>query len=232
MTTAVEKDTERESLVDLLKGRMNFYLMLAGFYFKPLTQEQIDTMLLLDFSTFGAGEPLLEEGFDDIRRVLRKRNSGTRQLLAIDFTSSFGGTATWKGKYAVPSASVFLSEKGLTYQNPQHEVFTIYKQSALRKKKGLDSPEDHLSFELEYLSILSGRAATAIEADELAGAVLYLTQSKRFINEQILTWFDQLADLASQLVETRFYRGVLKITKGFLLLDLQTLDDLIGEMDT
>ncbi|MCL1847910.1 MAG: hypothetical protein FWF91_08140, partial [Coriobacteriia bacterium] len=50
------------ALTQVLQGRREFYLALAGFYFKPLTQEQIDTMAQTDYSQFGLGEPLLEEG--------------------------------------------------------------------------------------------------------------------------------------------------------------------------
>jgi TorA maturation chaperone TorD len=230
--TVIDKTTtDKELLIAILNGRKDFYLTLAGFYFKPLVQEQIDTMAAADFSGFGAGEPLLEEGFNDIWRYLRKRNTGTRQLLAVDFTSSFGGAATWKGCYAIPSASLFLSDKNLLYQGPRNEVYNIYKKAALKLKSGVDIAEDHLSFELEFLSILSERSIQALENDDLQTALDNLALSKDFINQQILTWFKQLSHRASLLIETRFYRGVLKITEGYLLLDLQTIDDLIEEID-
>jgi TorA maturation chaperone TorD len=228
--TAVKAMADEEVLLAVLNGRRDFYLTLSGFYFKPLSQEQIDSMAAADFSAFGAGEPLLEEGFDDIARYLRKRNTGTKQLLAVDFTSSFGGAATWKGRYAIPSASLFLSDKNLMYQAPRNEVYNIYKKAALKVKSGIDVAEDHISFELEFLSTLSERSARALEEGDFPAAIENLTLSKAFINEQILTWFTQLSALANCLIETRFYRGVLKITEGYLLLDLQTIDDLVEEL--
>jgi TorA maturation chaperone TorD len=224
------ESVSKDFLIELLEGRRDFYMTLAGFYLKPLTQEQIDIMAQADLNAYAAEEPLLKEGFDDIQRYLRKRNTGTRQLLAVDFTSSFGGAATWKGRYAVPYASAFLSEKRLLYQKPRHDVFNIYKRSALKKRAGVDVPEDHLSFELEFLSILSEQTAAAVKKGYSTEAIRHLTLSKNFINQQILTWFQQLSDLAKRLIETRFYRGVLKITEGYLLLDLQTIDDLIEEI--
>jgi TorA maturation chaperone TorD len=220
----------KEGLITVLNGRRDFYMTLAGFYFKPLTHDQIDRMAAADFSAFGAGEPLLEDGFNDITRYLRKRNTGTKQLLAADFTSSFGGTATWKGRYAIPSASLFLTDTKLMYQGPRNEVYNIYKQAALAMKPGVDMAEDHLSFELEFLSVLSERSAQALGDADLQAAVSNLELSRDFINQQILTWFKQFSDLANLLIETRFYRGVLKITEGYLLLDLNTIDDMIEEI--
>lgn len=221
--------TSTEVLVEVLEGRREFYLALAGFYFKPLTQDQIDVMAQTDYSAFGTDEPLLEEGFNDITRFLRKRNTGTRQMLAIDFTSSFGGAQTYKGQTATPYASVFLSEEGLLSQKQRSDVFQVFKRNLLRV---IDSstPDDHLSFMLEFLAIMSDRAADALREGHDDDARACLEESRDFIKGHILTWFDSLAEAAGRLIEARFYRGVLKVTKGYLLMDLTTIDDLLEEM--
>jgi TorA maturation chaperone TorD len=233
MTDPKLQDPKTEDQIDInllkevLQGRSDFYQTLAGFYFAPLTEEQVDAMAAADYSEFGVGEALLEDGFNDISRFLRKRHTGTRQMLATDFTMSFGGVDSLQGKTAVPYASVFLSETGLLQQEPRNEVFIIFKKEALKLKSKIDLPEDHITFEFEFLSILSNRAIAALNAGDLKEVIRLLKLSKGFINQNILTWFDQLADLVNQIITTRFYRGVLKITKGYLLLDNQTLDDLI-----
>ncbi|MCL1799251.1 MAG: molecular chaperone TorD family protein [Eggerthellaceae bacterium] len=216
-------------LVEVLNGRREFYLALAGFYFKPLTQEQIDTMAQTDYSEFGVGEPLIEDGFNDITRFLRKRNTGTRQMLAIDFTSSFGGAATYKGETAMPYASLYLSETGLLSQQPRGEVFRVFKRNLLRVIDE-NTPDDHLSFMLEFLSIMSERAEKALLEGDAETARGALEESRGFITDQVLTWFDMFSKRAETLLEARFYRGVLKVTKGYLLMDLQTIDDLLEGM--
>ena len=218
-----------DTLIEVLKGRQEFYLALAGFYYKPLTQEQIDKMVQTDYSGFGLGEPLLEEGFNDITRILRKHNTGTRQMLAIDYTSSFGGTATYLGNTAVPYASVYLSKQGLMNQQPRADIFNVFKRNLLRVTES-NTPDDHLSFMLEFLAVMSDRCGTALQEDRIEDARSCLKESRDVINNHILTWFDVFMESALKLIETRFYRGVLKITKGYLLLDLQTIDDLLEEL--
>lgn len=145
--------------------------MLSSFYIKPLTQEQIDNLAGKDFSLFGAGDQLLTEGFNDISRYLRKRNTGTRQELAIDFTSCFEGTKAYQGRSAVPYESVFRSETGLLMQGPRNEVFNIYKKAAVKLREDLHLPDDHLAFELEFMAILSDRTAEALRQDDTEAAL-------------------------------------------------------------
>jgi TorA maturation chaperone TorD len=232
--TAVEKTSQKTSvdeLINVLESRSDFYLTLAGFYMSPLTQEQIDNMAKADLSVFAVGETLLEEGFNDITRFLKKRNTGTRQMLAVDFTSSFGGAEVWKGRSALPVSSLFLGEQGLLYHDSRNDVFNVYKKQALKLRKGADLPEDHLSFELEFLSVLSTRSKEALKKGENHEAIDCLRLSRSFIRNHILVWFRQLSELANFLITTRFYRGVMKVTEGYLLVDLQTIDDLIEEIE-
>ena len=51
--------------------------------------------------------------------------------------------------------------------------------------------------------------------------------SRSFLDDNILSWFDTFTERALLLLKTRFYKGVLKISKGFFTLDHETLDDLI-----
>lgn len=55
--------------------------------------------------------------------------------------------------------------------------------------------------------------------------------SRAFLADHILSWFDAFQDLALLLLETRFYRGVLKISKGFFLEDAELLDAIAVELE-
>lgn len=226
---------DRLYLIDILTGRGNSYRMFSRLFFKPLTTEEIEDLAATDYITIAQSlkedspeEPnLLAEGFNDMGRDLRKRHTGTRQLLSTDYTMCFDGVDVYEGQVAVPYASVFLGKEELLNQEPQHQVYRIFKSESLGLKSGVDLPEDHLSFELEFLGILSDRAAQALEQDNAQEAIRNLELSRDFIVDNILTWFDLLTERANKILKTRFYRGVLKATKGYLELDLATIEDLI-----
>lgn len=217
-------------LCEVLEGRSAFYLMLAGFYDKPLTQEQIDQMAQQDYSMYESCETLLDEGFDDIRRVLRKRHTGTRSILATEWTGTFGGAEAYKGHYCVPNASLFLDDSGSTYGWPRNEVSRIFREHSLRLADDSGMPESHLCFELEFLSVLSREAAEHLRAGELDAALEALESSREFLTGHIMAWFPAFYDLAMEMLANRFYKGVLKITKGYFELDQQTIADVEAEV--
>lgn len=211
----------------VLEARAALYETLASFYFKPLTQQQIDTMASADFSVYADINDTFADGFNDMRRYLRKRTSGTRQELAVDFTSAFTGTAVYEGKTAVPYKSVFTSDEGLMYQEGYREVFTAFKREAIKRRDGLDWPDDHLSFMFQFMAIMSRRAARALEQHDMTAARHALTVSRDFLERHIASWIEDFTILANKLLKTRFYGGVLKVTQGFVELDRETIVDLL-----
>lgn len=235
---AVVADTEPAPLDDLtqqmiaaLQGRAAFYDFLAAVYYLPLKADQIENIAAMDLSVYADVNELFADGLNDMTRYLNKRNTGTRQELAVDFTSAFAGTNAWKGKYAVPYESVFTSVEGLLFQDAYHEVYSLYRQNRVARKEGYDFPDDHLSFMFEFLVILSNRAVEALKAGDKAAAYQQFDISRKFIHDHILSWFDPFQELALHLVKTRFYRGILKVTKGFVQFDDQLLSDLMEETE-
>jgi TorA maturation chaperone TorD len=214
----------------VLVNRAAIYRMLSRIYFKPLSEEEVETFAAMDFISLAAdfeGDDLLAEGFNDMGRALKRRNTGTRQQLSTDYTMCFDGIDAIGEEVAVPYASVFLGEFALMNQEPYHKVYKLYRSESVKLKDSLRLPDDHISFELEFLALLSDRAAAALKNDEHAEVIRNFELSREFINEHILSWFDLLAERAEKLLKTRFYRGALKVTKGYLELDLQTIADLI-----
>jgi TorA maturation chaperone TorD len=217
---------------DVLQSRAAFYEMLASFFFTPLTQDQIDEMAGQDFSAYEDINDEFSAGLNDIRRYLRKRNTGSRQELACDFTSAFAGTKTYNGLAAVPYESVFTSEDGLLCRESYHEVYAAYKHEALRKREGLNFPEDHLSFMCQFMAILSRRTSQRLTDDDYEGALDDLRVSRDFLHDHILSWYAAFRERALLLVQTRFYRGVLALGAGYFAFDAEVLDDLVAEVES
>lgn len=228
--TASEPHGSSKTVLDVLRSREASYEMLAGFYFYPLSQEQLETLAQTDFSRYAQLNELSAQGVDTIEQVLAKRHSGTRELLAIDFASTFGGTHTYAGKSAVPYESVFRSESGLLMRESYQEVRRAYRAEAVRRREGFDWPDDHLAFLFQFLALLSRRAASALADGDGAEALRELEVSSGFLEEHVLTWFDEFSELARTMLKTRFYCGVLDLTKGWILFDQGLLQDLCEEI--
>ncbi len=228
-TSAVLTTSDRQTIIEVLRGRAGNYRMFSRLFLKPLTEQDIEDIVAMDLVSRAKdleGTGLLAEGFNDMGRSLSRRNTGTRQKLATDYTMCFDGVTTINEMVAVPYASVFLSGEALLFREPRQKVYRLFCSEGIRLKQGVNLPEDHLSFELEFMAILSDRAAEALEQDDVDKLNYNIQLAKTFINEHILTWYDLFNDRAAQILETRFYRGLLKATKGYLDLDLDTLDEI------
>ena len=222
-----EAELSDEAIISALEGCSSFYDLLAALYFRPLKIEQIDNIANMDLSLYADVNEYFADGINDITRYLRKRNTGTRQELAVDFTTAFAGTSSWKGRYAVPYESVFTSQEGLMFQEAYHEVYQLYRKNRVKRSEGYDYPDDHLSFMCEFEVILADRIIEAIGEGDYATAYEQAVLARDFLNDHILSWFDDFQDLSLKLIKTRFYRGVLKISKGFFLFDGEVLDEAI-----
>jgi TorA maturation chaperone TorD len=222
------------SVIDILQGRSDSYRMFSRLLLKPLEETDIDDLDTRDFVAVAQeleGTGFLADGFNDMGRFLRKRHTGSRQELSTDYTMCFDGVTSIKGQVATPYASVFLSEKGLLNQESRQEVYTLFLTEGIRLKSGVNLPEDHVSFELEFLAILSDRALEASAAGDTQSVIRTLKLSQNFINEFLLSWYGLLAERALQIVKTRFYRGVIKAVRGYLELDLGTIEGLLEEVE-
>lgn len=219
---------ETQGLHEMLAVRSKYYRMLKDLYFRELTEQELDAMAQTDFTELREGkeESLMAEGFDDISRYLRKRNTGTRQELAADYTSAFLGTKVLDGKQAMPYESLFRDDSGLLMRGPRTEVYHLYQQAGVVLKGDFYVPEDHLAFEFEFMAILCDRAAACLDADDIDGCVEQLALQSTFFDDHIASWFDAFFERAMSFVQTRFYRGVLKITKAFLDEERATIDEM------
>lgn len=217
----------KQEFIDVMKARSGMYATLASLYFDQLTDDQIEAMAAQDFSALIAdANPLIASGFNDIWRYLRKRNTGTRQELAVDFSSCFLGTHSYKGLTAQPYESLFMDASGSLAAPPRTAVYKLYKSERVALREGYDYPEDHLAFECEFMMILAERTVQAAEADDLREARRLLQVQQSFMDEHIGRWFGRLRDLSAKFIKTRFYRGVLDLTQGFFDEEPDTIADL------
>jgi TorA maturation chaperone TorD len=224
----------KEALTEVLKGRSLSYRMLARLFLKPLKDEDIEDLASADFCARALeldGTGLLAEGFNDMGRALRKRHTGTRSVLATDYTMCFDALESVDDLVASPYASIFLGTEALLYQEPRAKVYKLFRDENVGVKAGIDLPEDHISFELEFLAVLSDRAVAALEQGQNDEALRNLTLSQEFIEGSVLTWVGLLAERADKILKTRFYRGALKAMLGYLDLDVQAIVELKKVID-
>lgn len=213
-----EEASPAEELASEIEEHSGFYRMLSKLFYWPYSQEELDAIDADDFRALSESAPdaLMAQGYNDMYRSLRRRTTGTREILNSDFTRCFMGTTTFRGIACVPYASIFLNPGGELMGKARNEIRRVYRANRVELEEGVDLPEDHLSFELEFMAILGDRCAQALREGSFAEAQEALDTQAQFLERYILSWTDRLFDLSVELVRTRFYRGVIKVAKGFL----------------
>ncbi len=218
-------------LIALNEGRARLYRTLAHLYFTEVSDGQIEHMAAQDFTGLSGGDPLIAEGFEDIRRYLRKRDTGTRQQLAVDYAHTFLAAGNYETFAATPYESVFTSETGLLMQEARDEVYKAYCSEHVQPDESLRTPEDHVSFEFEFVATLIERTNAALESGEAGEALRYARSAQDFHAAHQLNWIDDLCDAIASCAQTRFYRGLGKVTRGWVHLEAEVMADEVATIE-
>ena len=178
----------------------------------------------------GPRDPLIAEGFEDIRRYLRKRDTGTRQELAMDYAHTFLAAGNYESLAATPYESVFTSETGLLMQDARDEVYKMYCAEHVQPSESLHTPEDHVTFEFEFVATLLERTNDALHAGNVEEALHYARTAQEFNEKHQLNWIDDLCDAVMNCAQTRFYRGLSKVTRGWVHLEAAVMADEVAAL--
>jgi len=223
-TATTQRDQARES-ADI---RESVYSMFSALYFKELDANQIKTLAQQDFSSVEDLDPDISEGIQAIRKSLQRVHSGTREDLAIDYAHTFLSAGSTKHeRRACPYESVFTSELGLLMQDARDDAYRYMLAEHVEPDERLHIPEDHVSFELEFMASLCARLSTALETEDDAEARRLLDVQRSFHANHLLNWIDEFTTAVQRCCRTGFYRGVAQMTRGFVRLDTE----LIGETE-
>lgn len=214
----------------VLQGRMATYQFLSRLFRTEVDQELYDTLVSMRFPA-NTGNDLVDEGYRMICTYLSQADSTVLTELAVDYVRAFIGSGNDGYSAAYPFESVYTSPKRLMMQDARDEVLVLYHAAGLDKQKDWKEGEDHIALELEFEQILAERALKAYEAGDEDACAQYLLQQRNFLEDHLLAWYPMMADDMQKFPQTDFYRGLGKLTSGFLHNDLEFLNDVLSGDD-
>lgn len=217
-----------DSIVELARTRESVYRMFSSLYFKELTDEQIRFFASEGLPMLEGLEGPMGKGARLARRAIRRVTSATREDLAVDYAHTFLAAGSTKGEQrACPYESVFTSRTGLMMQDERDAVYKYMLDEHLEPNVDLHVPEDHLSFEFDFMADLCDRMACALQAGDLEEARRVFGVQRAFHREHQLNWIDKYCETVKGCCRTDFYRGVADITCGFVHME----NELLAETD-
>lgn len=224
---------------DIALKRSIIYAFLSRFYNGVPTEEFVGRLLSEGFQKeLGAIAELadgeLREGVELLEQFLKlNRGRDIEKLteeLAVEFTRLFRGI---KKGYSPPPPyeSVYMGE-GRVMGEATQKVASLYLKAGFALNEEYGGPPDYIGTELKFLSLASYREAESWKKGDRKEALRLLEVQRSFLEEHALAWIPKFCDVMLQEAENDFYRGVAKLTRGYLNLDAVQLKEilkLVGE---
>jgi anaerobic sulfite reductase subunit A len=219
----------------IMKYRASYYQMLSRLYEKEISEGLLSQLAGMSYPD-DIEQPQMKEGYELLagffQSVAAKKEAGTADAgseislldeLASDYAKVFLAAGEVKGNAAFPYESVYTSKSKLVMQEAWEEVTAIYAERGLGLvAEQSDIKEDHIAIELKYMAYLCGQYGKE-ETESL------IAEQKSFLEKHLLNWVGKLEEDILQYARSDFYKGVGKLTLGYLTYDAELLDELLSE---
>lgn len=104
------------------------------------------------------------------------------------------------------------------------EVRTCYERFGLELENRDSEPDDHIGLEMEFMAHLCERCVQGLQSGDKGMVEEALLAQSRFLDEHMLVWVPEFCNKVACAAETGFYRGMARLTEGFLDWDRSLLD--------
>ena len=216
---------------NLLATRRDTYRFLARIYRTEMTQILLDDMGGLSFPDHSAPDEPAQEAMADyaqraelIGSYLDDPGFNARTDLAVDYTRVFLAAGIATGEAAFPYESVYTSPEHLIMQQARDEVVAVFRSEGVDRLSELAEPEDHIAFELEFMALLCQRQLEALAKGDARRERELQNKQVAFLDNHLLNWVPAFCDDVDHYASTDFYRGAAKMTRGFVRLDRDLLE--------
>lgn len=191
-------------------ARKNMYGFLSYLYLFEVDTDRLTALKQMSFPTECHNEDM-QEGYQEIAEYLSKRevNQDTLDELAVDYARIFLSAGVAQGKAAFPYESVYTSKQHLIMQEAGSSAAALYVEKGLQPRTDMYRvPEDHLGLLLEFMGCLC-------EDDK--------DKQEDFLKNHLGNWVPAFVQDVCKYASTDFYKGIAKITKGFLTMEKEYL---------
>lgn len=120
--------------------------------------------------------------------------------------------------------SVYTSDEGLMMQDARDAVVAQYRACGFALDKSTALPEDHVSFELEFMALLCEREAACEQALDAAELGRVRAREKRFLEDHILVWVPDFCHDLHAKARCGLYRGIAQALLQFLAFEREEFD--------
>lgn len=225
----VTTTTGTVKLSALIQGRIDVYDLLSRLFLVEIDQSFLNMLRDADFR-IEVDNADLNEGYALFRKFQQNVSERTLLDLAVDYLRTFIGAGRSGDSAAYPYESVYTSADHLIMQEARDEVLALYRSEGMGKADNWADPEDHISLELSFMAHLNRKALELFEVGKHDEAIAYLVKQRDFLDKHLLRWGPNFCRNMLRFAQDDLYRGLAKVTLGFLAVDEELIADLLSEL--
>lgn len=200
--------------LSVAQSREMTYRFLASVLFKEIT---------VDFLEAAAENPPVNEG------ILGEYFAS---LKGADFESERSENAVKFAKLmlnasanpVIPFESPYTSCEHIMKQDSWVDVKSTFARNGFKLIDGIGLPEDHISFELEFMAHMCKREQDLLEACDATGLVANRAVQRTFLTDHLLVWGPSFCDDLAWKSQGGFYAGVAETLMQFLDFEMEDFD--------
>lgn len=204
------------------------YYFLAYLFQNEVSQDHLDFIQSMDVPSYR--DKGVIEGLTLMKDYVNQSRLDPLTELSTDFAQLFlaaGNTNIAPSPH--PYESVYTSDNRLIMQEARDHVAGIYTSHGVGVGEGFGIPEDHIGIELEFLAHLCSLISCS-QNNQLTTDKSSLLQAKKdFLEQHLLNWTPQFCTDIVTHAETKFYKGLARLTECFLQEEHRTTSVAINE---
>lgn len=125
---------------------------------------------------------------------------------------------------AIPYESPHTSPEHIMRQESWSQVKAIFASSGFTLDESLRLPEDHISFELEFMAVMCKREQELIDSCDAVGLASNRAVQRSFLTDHLLTWVGAFCDDLAWKSRGGFYAGIAETLKQFMAFETEEFD--------
>lgn len=200
--------------LSVAQSREATYRFLSSVLFKEMTA---------DFWAAAAENPPIQEGvlgeyFASLKdadiEAVRSENAVKHAKLLLSASSN----------PVIPYESPYTSPEHIMRQESWSQVKATFATNGFKLDESLGLPEDHISFELEFMAHMCRREQDLIDAyDAIALAANRATQ-RAFLTDHLLAWVGAFCDELAWKSQGGFYAGIAEVLNQFMAFEIEEFE--------
>ena len=222
-----------DEIISIMQGREVTYAAMSDLFLSLIETKQIqmliDLMPMYEEMAENTDNQHIKYGVSHLLEAVNEyKNSDdtARKNLLVDYSREYSRLFCL-GNAAAISESVYVSPLHLTMQEQELEVSKLYKACNFDMKHTTNEPQDHLSYELMFMSYLSKGTYQNIEKGDNTQAESLINLQKSFIKDHLLNWLGYFLSSVKKYKEgDRLYYPLSCLLLGFIEEDSAFLETL------